>query len=1185
MFLKSLEIRGFKSFADKTEVVFNKGITAVVGPNGSGKSNISDAVRWALGEQSVKTLRGGKMEDVIFAGTQYRKPVGLAQVSLILDNNDNGIPIDYCDVRITRRLYRSGESEYYINNTKCRLKDIQELFMDTGIGKEGYSIIGQGKIDAILSGKAEDRRKLLEEAAGIVKFKTRKVEAERRLENTEQNLTRINDILNTYEERIGPLEIEKNKAKEFLKLSEELKIKEVNVLIENVNSVENKINKIKEEINKLSSKGKKLNEERQKIREKDIKLNSQLENFDENLKKEKQIYYDRKSQHKDKISEIDILTERINNLNNSINKTSIELEQIHELINEFKVDKDNKEKQLKEHQDNQGKLNEKIIDLEKNIFDSSIFINEQQDVIEKLKNCQMDVIGQITDMKNKKIILTSEIDDLKKKYVQITNSYEGYNNSIEINTNTKQVLSNEKDKIKNKIEEYKNIIKECKSELSKRNSQLLKEQKEVKVLSKQQNTLEANKNILINLDKQYEGYNKSVKSLMKHINDGKIKTCKDDCYVVGEVIKVPEKLEIAVEIALGGAISNIITKNEQIAKNLIKYLKDKRLGRATFLPMNIIKSKKNVLPYRIKELKGYVGIASELLKYDNKFKNIIEYILGRTIISQDIDCALNIAKMTNYKFKIVTIGGEVINPGGALTGGSIYHKSTSIIGRKREIEQLGDDIQKVNRELKLLSKKIKNNEQDIKNLDEKCLNLRDEIHYENLEIAKIDGKMIAIENETKKLIKNLSVSEEEANSIKYELNKKNMDMKQSEEKLIKLKQYEKDNHKQITNLECTLKNKLVNIDVFKENLTELKIKKAQIDEIVVNKINELKRITKDIENSLKKVEILKKDLNQSKLNHEESINKINSNKIKVKDILDYLKQMSKSFEEKEVERIKMKEYIHKNKENLEELNIAISEIDKSVYKLKITLTKFESEIETIYNKLNNEFELTYAEALEYKFDIEDLDNLKSQIIILKNKISALGVVNLGAIKEYEEVKTKFDFMNTQKEDLTNAREELLSVIKDMTSKMRVIFNENFQKLRKLFNDTFKELFKGGSADLILGEGDELTSKIDINVQPPGKKLQNINLMSGGEKVLSAIALLFAILKMKPTPFCILDEIEAALDDANVVRYGEFLKEFSNNVQFIIITHRKGTMEASDVMYGITMQEKGISKVVSVDLTK
>jgi chromosome segregation protein len=1185
MFLKSIEIRGFKSFADKTDLIFKKGVTAVVGPNGSGKSNISDAVRWVLGEQSIKSLRGGKMEDVIFAGTQFRKPVGLSQVSLTLDNSDEELPIEYSDVTISRRLYRSGESEYYINNTQCRLRDVQELFMDTGIGKEGYSIIGQGKIDAILSGRPEERRSLLEEAAGIVKFKSRKDEAEKKLNNTEQNLIRIGDILQTYEERLEPLSLESEKAKAFLELSSQLNEKEVNLIIHSIEGIQVKTKNIKDSINMVKTEIDDLVLKKNKNKSNIQKYSEALEEKEIEAQGSQQEYYKNKADYQTINSETILLEERLKNLESTIEKNTEEINKIQEKLKGMQLVKGELEENLNYYQSNQQSLSNSIISYEKQITDLNLSLGEQEDIVNKLKQKDAELLNKINDAKNDILIFSTEHQQLKKKQEELMISCENYINSIKINSTTLSVFESSIREIDSLVKEYESEIKKNKQEISKLNSYLLKDEIQLKELNTSANKLEANHQMLLNLDKQYEGYNRAVKTLMQNISSGKVPDASGSCFVVGEIISVSKELEVSIEIALGGAISDIITKDEAVAKKLINYLKTNNIGRATFLPLNIVRGKKITGVEAIKQCRGYVGIASELIDYDSSFTNAIQYLLGRTVIAADMDSALDIARKSNYSYKIVTISGEVINPGGSLTGGSTFHKSASIIGRKREIEELSTTLNETNKRIFDLSGKIDGTKQSLKKLDDSCLNLRDEIYYQNIEITKLQGKITSITGENNKITQNLASARDEIQQLKKLLQSSDEELSIKDSVLRSMTNLQIENSKKLEDILLELKEKNINLVDIKEQHTSLKIKKAQIDEIVISKIRELQRLSNEADELYKKSELLNEEVSKAEKSISESNENIESNKQKLVLITESLNKLEILSRESEVERIKIKENIKTITGELETLSILLNKREEESHRQELSLAKLEAETEALYSKLNEEMSLTYAEALKYKSEIDNMDSYKKVITKLKGQIADLGTINLGSIEEYKEIKEKFTFMSSQKEDLIKSKIEILKMIDEMTSKMKAVFSENLSKLKVLFNETFRELFKGGSADLILSEGDELTANIEINVEPPGKKLQNINLMSGGEKVLSAIALLFAILKMKPTPFCILDEIEAALDDANVLRYAEFLRKFSNNIQFIVITHRKGTMEVSDVLYGITMEEKGVSKVVSVDLNK
>ncbi|CDI49338.1 chromosome segregation protein SMC [Clostridium tetani] len=1184
MFLKSLEIRGFKSFANKTEINFQKGITAIVGPNGSGKSNISDAIRWVLGEQSIKNLRGGKMEDVIFAGTQFRKPVGLAKVSLTLDNSKSELPLDYSEIMVSRIIYRSGESEYLINNNKCRLKDIQELFMDTGIGKEGYSIIGQGKIDAILSGKPEERRSLLEEAAGIVKFKKRKEEAERKLEKTEENIIRIQDITSTYMERLGPLEKESKKAKEFLNLSNNLKEKEINIILYSIEELNSKVGqldgKIKEVQGEISNLELKKNDYKENLK----KLGLQIDNLEERIQDNKKGYYNKKEEHSNLKNEIYILKERIDNLNKFIENVSDEIKK-----DNIKLEEICKFKKIGEERFSKNKklLEELLVDFTEKEGHIENLNKEFKNKDLELKKCKEDHIqylSEISNLKNKMSLVENNIKSIKDKLINLKENYESCMNSIKINITTLEALK-DKVEVRNITKEnHQNKIKENKKEISKINSILNRKNKEVKDLNINFNKLMGNYQFLSNLEREYEGYNKSVKNLMKAIQRGHIKNALNNSFVVGEVINVKKEYELCMEIALGGAISNIITRDENIAKELINYLKINKLGRATFLPLNIIKGNSIELSKDIKNTSGYIGIACELINYKEEFSQIIKHILGRTIICEDMDKALNIAKKLNYRYKIVTLAGEIINAGGALTGGSVYQgKNSNVIGRKREIKELQREIKEIENKIKLETDVIEKDKNKLSFLEESCLNLKDEIYFEDIEITKLTEKLYSIENENLKLKDRMKILKNEKENLNGELEGYGKDEEENKGNLLYLEKTQNDNEKKIHILENELKDKEESLNKLKEGLTLKRIEKAQIEEVISNDLKELERTDTDVENLKNSLAGKYERLKASKVKLQEYIENLDLKKGLTEEMEKNLTLIEETFKEEEIQLLKLKE--DKNKIQGEEENIIDIKGKKEevFHKYDISMTKLQTQRENLYNKIM-EYEVnSYEEALEYKKPIDNLNDYRNYIKNIKAEINKLGTVNVGAIQEYEDTREKYDFMSSQKEDLINAKDEITQLIDEMTNKMKIIFKENFQKLRKNFDETFKELFKGGTADLLLSSEDELNGAIDITVQPPGKKLQNINLMSGGEKVLSAIALLFAILKMKPTPFCILDEIEAALDDANVVRYAEFLKSFSNNIQFIIITHRKGSMEVSNALYGVTMEEKGVSKVVSVDL--
>lgn len=1185
MFLKSIEIRGFKSFADKTKLDFRKGITAVVGPNGSGKSNISDAVRWVLGEQSARTLRGGKMDDVIFAGTQFRKPVGLAQVSLFLDNSDGGLPIEYSEVVVTRRIYRSGESEYLINNRQCRLKDIVGLFMDTGIGKEGYSLIGQGKIDAILNGKPEDRRALLEEASGIVKYKSRKEESEKKLDSTNQNLVRIDDILSTYEDRIEPLRIESEKADKFIKLSAELKSNEITLLINNIEKFNEDINKINSELKSLTDSEVSCRTEYENSKKSIEEINRKIEELDSTDLEQRRDFYKSKQEKSALEAEINVLNERLNNIDDIISKSRYDKESAAkdiEKLNELKIKSENeynlKKADIEQIELRVNEINEKIKSLNK----SMISCESEQSASKKK---QIELLKSYSDKNNDINLKEEQIKNLKSSAQQLDLNEENSKNLISINYSTKVKLEEQSETLKKQNNALQDKVKELKKNMAVINSSITRNEEKFRRLSNEKNSVQANKNVLSRLEKQYEGYNKSVKNLFEYIKNNNINIKSDSCAVLGEVINVEKKYELAIEIALGGAISNIITDDDVTAQKLIALLKNEKLGRATFLPLNIIKGRKAEIATSVVNMDGFIGIASDLVKKDKKYNNAIDYTLGRVLIAANMECALKIAKVLKYSFKIVTIDGQIVNPGGALTGGSIYNKHTSIITRKREIEELEKREIDIDIKMKSMSEEIAKLKKEIQEKDEVLVECKDEINVNLIDISRLDNEISNLSREAAKLQNELNLSSKKTEEINVQIEKMMAVKVQIAEELENIKMSTEENDKRIVLLEEKRTALYNELNVLNESFTNEKIKKASAQELVNSNKAELARLTNEIEKSKNNIitfdEAMKKNIDNKTLWKE----KIAENNDKIEAATKDIKDMELKLSSREVEREKIKEEYKSKNSLMESKFLEMKNLQEKIHKIDVNKARKEQENKALLVQLNEDYEMTYAEAVETIDRSVDIEKVISVISDLKKKIHVLGTVNVAAIEEYKDLMEKYSFMSEQREDLTKSKDELIAVIEQLTEKMKEIFVENFKILNKNFNETFRELFKGGSAELKLASDDALTSSIEINVEPPGKKVQNINLMSGGEKVLSAIALVFAILKMKPTPFCILDEIEAALDDANVYRYAEFLKEFSDNVQFIVITHRKGTMEAADVMYGVTMQEKGISKVVSVDLNK
>lgn len=1186
MFLKKIELQGFKSFADKTKIEFESGITGVVGPNGSGKSNISDAIRWVLGEQSVKSLRGSKMEDVVFAGTTNRKPQGFAEVTLVLDNTEKDLPIEYSEVSVTRRVFRSGESEYYINKNSCRLKDIKELFMDTGVGKDGYSIIGQGRIDEILSSKSEDRRNIFEEAAGIVKYKSRKEEAEKKLEKTEENLVRINDIVNELEKQITPLETQSKKAKEYKELTKELKNLQINLYVEEIMKIKNELKQIEEQ-KALSNQQLEIKQE-QKL-QLDNKYNltkREIDKMNLSIEKINNNKFDIKSQIEKKKNEINLIKEKISFLEKEIERNKREILETKEHIKEStkQASKSNElEEDLKERLE---KLSSEIEEKDKAFQKLKKEIEEKEKDIEDKKSLVIEMLNSIADKKNKINSLNSFKENVSNRLKQISDE------SSDLSKLTEEEKANISD-LEKRLTDYNNKLIETNEYLGKvinnKNSKTMKLTEINKELNNITGNLQRNTSrhkLLLDMSREYEGYYKGVKNALMAC-DRNEKLGRGVKGVLAELITTPKKYEKAVEVALGSSIQNIVIDTQENAKVIINHLKSNNLGRVTFLPMSSI-SRRYLNPneQRFLNENGVLGIGSELLDYDEECRNIIEYLLGRVLFVEKIEDGIDVSKKSNYSLKIVSLDGDVLNPGGSMTGGSLNNYNTKLLGRQREIDELKKGIDLLNLRYKSILKEKQILEEDINNLEKELLGKSEVVNDLKLNIATTKSKYeqtLEEDNKNKELIDRFKIEQinltdeninvdREVKEIELELddlNTKNKDVKKNIEKYIK--EIEEVKYKK---------------EVMDKELIDLKVSKASIKQEYKNICETIVRIEGEIEKSINTIET--KQIEKDKV---------------AKDIDLFKEKIKLNIDEKNAYKDSLSDYelklqeINSDKNNyiqtfnseelkLNQINKEIEEAQKGINLLELSMEKLNIQYENYNNKLWEEYELSFVMALEYKKDISDLSKVQSEVKNIKEKIKVLGHINLSSIEEYETVKERYEFMTSQIKDLSYAKDSLDSVISEMQLKMKEQFSESFKIIKENFILVFKELFGGGKADVFLTDEKEvLSSGIEIVAQPPGKKLQSLSLLSGGERALTAIALLFAIIKTKPTPFCILDEIEAALDEANVYRYAKYLKEFSNTTQFIAITHRKGTMENVDSLYGVTMEEQGISKLVSIKLSE
>ena len=1182
MYLKRLELQGFKSFADKTVLEFKPGITAVIGPNGSGKSNISDSIRWVLGEQSMKSLRGAKSDDVIFAGTQNRKSLGFAEASIVIDNKDGELPVEYSEVTVTRKLYRSGETGYYINKVPCRLKDILELFMDTGIGKDGYSIIGQGKIDEILSNKSEDRRHIFEEAAGIVKFRTRKSDSEKKLEQTKLNLLRINDILSEIESSLDPLRIQSEKAKRFLELHESLKDIEVGLFLYNIDSYKEKLNQVVEDLKIL---------ENQKNDE-EIKLNN-MQNKKSNLKIEidtligeiekcQNLGFESTNQIEKINSEIGISNEKISHNKENNERISTEIEDAKQKIINLQEEKDakkekkdsmflNKEKFEKE-------LKEKEIELEK------LNKNLSQKELE-IENKKQKIEHNIDEKYEKNIEISSldaNIENIEKRQRNIKTEIQETISELDGSRNKKQELSNqfykiekEKNDIAKKIEENLNKKIEIEEKVKEFNNQIEKISYETKMK-------EARQKFLIETEKEKEGYTKSVKLLLNDC-DKNVELNKGVHGIIANLISVDKDYETAIEMALGGMLQNIVTESEEVAKKLVSYLRSNNMGRASFLPITSVKGNK------IDKIKGkysgVIGIASDIVKYDKKYEQIINNLLGRTVIVDTMDTGVALAKENKYSFRIVTLKGDIINASGAITGGSITQKTVNILGRGREIDSLANEIN----DLKNKQKEIECSKEKYQNSISNFIKESQELDAKNQEIniifATEKQKLVSVEEN----VSRLEVLLEKLRNENKKIDEQKLEIKNKKVELLK---YVNDIEDEINQLSCVIKEFAEKnsenqkyVDDLNFDITNLKISVSSFDESGASIDEIVERIDIDITNYresalLKEKQII--DLKNEDVQLKDKIEKLNNKIVEIKnsvstsaDKIEELKN-EKSIKNIEVERIE--------KDITAQFNL-LEELKGNLVKVDVKKNKLDQDIEDVVNNLWEEYELTPNNVIDYK-KITNVQETQKNVNVLKSEIKDLGSINVDSIEEYKKTKERYDFMCEQRVDLEDTITKLKKMISEITDTMKKQFIDKFKLINKNFNDVFTELFGGGKAELILeDENNVLECGIDIKAQPTGKKLQNMMLLSGGERAFTAIALLFAILKINPAPFCILDEIEAALDDVNVNRYAEYLKKFSNGTQFLVITHRKGTMESADTVYGVTMEENGISKLLSMKLAE
>ena len=1179
MYLKSIEVQGFKSFANKIVFEFHQGITGIVGPNGSGKSNVADAVRWVLGEQSVKQLRGSSMQDVIFAGTENRKPLSYAYVAITLDNSDHQLAIDFEEVTVARRLYRSGESEYLINGNPCRLKEVSELFYDTGIGKEGYSIIGQGQIDRILSGKPEERRELFDEAAGIVKFKKRKATAQKKLDNERENLVRVNDILTELERQVGPLEQQSEKAKTYLKKKNELKDYDVNMFLLESERIETQQKEVEKKFDIADAQLKESNQAHEKIKAAYEKLENDMTEMDEQINSIRENISNTSVMREKLESQIQILTEQIHTAEmtdehlqsrlDAIEKEKKERMEARAVYDQEKIKLDGQLAQIGEREAaaqaglNQiqaeiARCNEGIESGQKELYE---LLNNKAGIQSK----QQRFDTMLEQINIRKAELSKRLLDRKTQEADLNSVLAGYQKDYDEVNQRIETLAEKEKSLNAKDKEWRFKAKE---------NNRIREEKQT-AFHKQQSRLES----LRNIAERYDGYGNSIRKVMeqKSSNKGLLG-------VVSDLIQVEKKYEIAIETALGGNIQNIVTEDEETAKRMIRFLKENRLGRATFLPLTSVSAKENPKNEAALGEPGVIDLANRLVKCDSKYDEVTAYLLGRVLVVDGIDHAIALARKNHYSLHIVTLEGEYLSPGGSMTGGA-FKNSSNLLARKREIEELEEQVQSLRKELE----ELRNRKEDIATaielnadeLQEVKGELQKQYILQNTAKMNVD-RANQQRNESEAVFTGLMGEKEQ---IEQQIAQIDADKHQIQDEITYAQKREQEIKEAAEEFQKVLQQQGVLELEAKEKLSAIALEQANIRQSAeFNQMN-IERINGEME---------KFDTESAGLLENAKNSKADAKK-KQQDIEEIRKTIAASADSKGEQEEKLQACIAKKEQmsgdyrgffqKQEEISKRCNELDKEIFRLNSQREKLKEAGEYQTNYLWEEYELTPHAALELrKKEYDDLNELKKLVMTVKDEIRKLGTVNVNAIEEYREVSERYGFLKNQHDDLIEAEKTLIDIIEDLDNGMRKQFTEKFAEIQKEFDASFKHLFGGGHGTLELVEDEDvLECGIRIIAQPPGKKLQNMMQMSGGEKALTAIALLFAIQALKPSPFCLLDEIEAALDDSNVTRFASYLNKLTKNTQFIVITHRRGTMAAADRLYGITMQEKGVSTLVSVNL--
>lgn len=1185
MHLKKLEIQGFKSFPEYTLIEFDEGMTAIVGPNGSGKSNVTDAIRWVLGEQSVRMLRGGKMEDVIFNGTQSRRAMNYAEVSMTLDNSDGLLGIDYTEVQVTRRLYRSGESEYQLNHVNCRLKDILQLFMDTGLGKDGYSIVGQGRVDDILSTRSEDRRKVLEEASGIVKYKARKDEAERKLLSTEQNLVRIRDILAELESQIDPLREQAEKAKHYHRIHDEWKSLDIGVSLHLIDrnqaflraargeseNLEKDIHAQEDLLLELRTKNRELSEASNQIEDKLEEARKSAHELSELIHAEQNSIAVLQERKKQLSLRIDANNGEEDSAKSEVERLALELSSQQKKIQSLRLQKEKYGRELASAEEQMAKLmstidnsEKKLAQLKKRLEDLQDELFEGKERAQSLSSDLMIIDARIKTLTQDRLLLVNESDELATR-------------QDEADTSMASVVK-QLDQTNLQLTEKKTALAQNREEDASQSELMEQKKRALDNTRFRIRTLEE-------LEKNREGYQEPVRRLLASAeSEATVKSA--IIGVLGELIRVPARYETAIEIALGQAVHNIVTRSSREASLLIDHLKKNNMGRATFLPIEVIRGRELEPNYRkaVISAEGFLGVASDLVTCSDELSEIIKNLLGRIVITDQLKNATKIAAQTGHAFRVVTLEGDVVNPGGSMTGGSIRNKGTGLLGRARELESLQNKTKELESEIKSLIDERSLAETKMKSIARDLALFDERVHSLSMEKVRSDSLFMQLRAEKERVSSRLSQIDKEKNEL---ASRKMLIAEDSKDNLSELSSCEKE----ILVLRQTLlsadnQNRSVQeaLDDLRNEISNLKISVGSIEESLRGSMEIADRITREqsgVEDSLRKRkaerELAATEIVQIEEQEQEKTRRTQALREQELNMQQQIKKLQLEKDETEQE---VAGYI----DRLSSISSRISSLQSEYTRMEAKTERFSVEVDDMKNRMWEEHELTYDNANNFHIEVENLQTSQKRLSELKSEMKDIGPVNLAAVEEYDRVNDRYALMQRQMEDISSAKENLTAVIASLVSEMKEQFLLHFNQINENFKVVFSDLFNGGTAEILLEDQEDILScNIDIRAQPPGKKLQSLTLLSGGERCLTAIALLFAILQLRPSPFCVLDEVEAALDDVNVNRFTDFVRRYTEKSQFILVTHRKGTMEACDRMYGVTMQERGISKILSMRL--